>query len=73
MGRQTGKTVYARSIRAPLTEVNMESTILVMKRMQTKVYDSDGRWNSYREPDWFRCCATYTTSLVTYGSFGVAL
>lgn len=51
----------------------MESTILVMKRMQTKVYDSDGRWNSYREPDWFRCCATYTTALVTYGSFGVAL
>lgn len=51
----------------------MESTVLVMKRMQTKVYDSDGGWNSFYEPDWFRCCATYTTSLVTYGSFGVVL
>lgn len=46
---------------------------LVMKRMQTKVYDSKGGWNSFYEPDWFCYCATYPNSLVSYGSFGAAL
>ena len=51
----------------------MESKLLVVKRMQTKVYNSEARWNALYAPDWLRSCATYPNSLVTYGSFGVSL
>jgi len=51
----------------------MESTILVMKRMQTKVYNSEAYYSSLCELGWFRFCATYSTSLVPYGSFGVSI